>query len=154
NRLDEALASGTVDGVVADALELGTLSAARDLVVLRTLSDDRKAYYLRADSAPLAGDLDGWLAESEGDGLLPALRARFLGDGAPPPPPAAVARVVDLVGRRLMLMPAVAAAKRAAGLPIVDAERERAVETRAVARAAAANLEPEPYRALVRAQIA
>ena len=52
-----------------------------------------------------------------------------------------------------MLMPAVAAAKRAAGLPIVDEAREAEVESRAVARAAAAGLAPEPFRALVHAQI-
>jgi chorismate mutase len=64
-----------------------------------------------------------------------------------------VAVVTDLVARRLMLMPAVAAAKRASGLAVVDPGREAEVESRAVARAAAAGLAPEPYRALVRAQI-
>ncbi len=152
NRLRDALAGGGVDGVVTDALELRTL-AGSDLVAIRTLSDDRKAYFLRPDEGPLADDLDAWLAARERDGRLADLRARWLGDGSPSPQPPAVARVVDLVGRRLMLMPAVAAAKRVAGLPIVDAGRERVVETAAVTRATAAGLDPEPYRALVRAQI-
>jgi cyclohexadienyl dehydratase len=153
NRLAALLASGAVDAVVTDALELRRLGAP-DLIVVRTLSDDRKAYFLRADSGVLAADLDAWLAARERDGWLPALRARVLGDGTPLPPPAAVARVVDLVARRLMVMPAVARAKRLAGLPIVDPGREAEVEARAVARAAEAGLAPEPYRGLVRAQIA
>jgi chorismate mutase len=53
-----------------------------------------------------------------------------------------------------MLMPAVAAAKQAAGLPILDPVREARVEARAAARAVAAGLAPEPAAAFVRAQIA
>jgi uncharacterized protein (DUF427 family)/chorismate mutase len=153
NRLDELLASGAVDGVVTDALELRTLSA-RDLEVVRTLADDRKAYFLRASAGPLADDLDAWLAARERDGWLGALRRRILGNSTPSPPPPSVARVIDLLARRLMLMPWVAGAKRVAGLPLVDPEREAVVEARAVGRAARAGLAPEPYRTLVRAQIA
>src|SRR5262249_21743895 len=155
-RLRAVLDSGTVDGIVTDTLELRALApdpAAAGLVVIATLSDDRKAYFLPADAGPLASDPDAWLAAGEHDGWLPALRARWLGDGTPEPRPAAVAVVTDLVARRLMLMPAVAAAKRAGGLAVVDPAREAEVESRAVARAAAAGLAPEPYRALVRAQI-
>ena len=153
NALRGLLDAGAVDGLVTDEHELGGLGRG-DLVVLRTLSDDRKAYLLRPDAAALADELDRWLAAREADGWLPALRARLLGDGAPSPPPVALARVLDLVGRRLMLMPHVAAAKRAAGLPIVDAAREAEVEARAVAGATAAGLAPEPFRAFVLAQIA
>jgi cyclohexadienyl dehydratase len=150
------LDAGTVDGIVTDTLELHAIApdaAGAGLVVVTRLSDDRKAYFLPADSASLAGDLDAWLVTREADGWLPALRARLLGDGTPEPPPAAVARVTDLLARRLMVMPAVAAAKRASGLGVVDAGREAEVEGRAVARATAAGLAAEPYRALVRAQI-
>jgi cyclohexadienyl dehydratase len=155
-RLRPILDSGTVDGIVTDALELRAIApdpAAAGLVVIATLSDDRKAYFLPAAAGPLATDLDAWLAAREHDGWLPALRARWLGDGTPEPRPSAVAVVTDLVARRLMLMPAVAAAKRAGGLATVDPAREAEVESRAVARAAAAGLSPEPYRAFVRAQI-
>jgi cyclohexadienyl dehydratase len=154
NRLAEALAAGVADGVVTDSLELPAL-AIPDLAVVRTLSDDRKAYFLRADAGALAADLDAWLALRERDGWLPALRRHVLGPGSDPSPqPAAVARLTDLIGRRLMLMPAVASAKRAAGLPVLDARREAEVEASAVARAEDAGIEPEPYRALARAQIA
>ncbi len=145
NRLPALLASGGVDGLVTDALELGTLGST-DLVVVRPLSDDRKAYFLPVEARALAEELDGWIAMREADGTLPGLRARLLGDGAPSPPPASLARVVDLVARRLMLMPAVAASKRAAGLPIADTARETDVERRAVERAHAAGLAAEPFR--------
>jgi cyclohexadienyl dehydratase len=155
-RLRSLLDSNEVEGIVTDTLELRALAPDLDaagLAVVATLSDDRKAYFLPADAAPLAGDLDAWITSRERDGWLPALRMRLLGDGTPEPRPAAVARVTDLLARRLMLMPAVAAAKRASGLAVVDPAREAEVESRAVARAASAGLSPEPYRALVRAQI-
>jgi cyclohexadienyl dehydratase len=155
-RLRSVLDSNAVEGIVTDTLELRAIVpdlAAAGLAVIATLSDDRKAYFLPADAAPLAGDLDAWIASRERDGWLPALRLRLLGDGTPEPRPAAVARVTDLLARRLMLMPAVAAAKRASGLAVVDPAREAEVESRTVARAASAGLSPDPYRALVRAQI-
>src|SRR5262249_26742281 len=91
-RLRGILDSGTVDGIVTDALELRAIvpdPAAAGLVVIATLSDDRKAYFLPADAGPLATDLDAWLAAREHAGSLPALRARWLGDGTPEPRPSA-----------------------------------------------------------------
>src|SRR5262245_63093188 len=64
--------------IVTDALELRAIApdpAAAGLVVIATLSDDRKAYFLPAAAGPLATDLDAWLAAREHDGWLPALRA-------------------------------------------------------------------------------
>jgi len=143
---------GEADGAVTDRLELGSTGGA-ELAVVRVLSSDQKAYWTTPANAALAADLDAWLAAREADGTLAALRARWLG---PPPPDALaapVARVVDLVGRRLMLMPLVAEVKRADGLPIDDPERERAVEARAATAARTLCLAPAPYAAFVRAQI-
>ena len=64
------------------------------------------------------------------------------------------ARVVDLAARRLLVMPAVAAAKRAAHLPLVDPAREAIVITRAAERAARAGLDATAARRLAEAQIA
>ncbi len=153
NRLRSLLDAGAVDAVVTDGFELRALGR-DDLTVLRTLSNDRKAYFLPAAGGILEADLDAWLAARERDGWLPAARGRLLGAHGPAPAPATVMRVTDLIARRLMLMPAVAAAKHAAGIGMVDAARETEVEARAVARAANAGLAPEPYRRLVRAQIA
>src|SRR5262249_10728661 len=154
-RLRGMLDSGTVDGIVTDALELRAIApdprgpgatapapAAAGLVVIATLSDDRKAYFLPAAAGPLATDLDAWLAAREHDGWLPALRARWLGDGTPEPRPSAVAVVTDLVARRLMLMPAVATAKRAGGLATGGPARQAEGEARAGAGAAAAGVWP------------
>jgi len=144
--------AGEVDGAVTDRLELRS-TGGDELAVVRVLSSDQKAYWTPPANAALATDLDAWLAAREADGTLAALRARWL--GAPPADalPAPVARVVDLVGRRLLLMPLVAEVKQADGKPIDDPERERAVEARAAATAATLCLAPAPYAAFVRAQI-
>src|SRR5581483_3630618 len=123
--------------------------------VAAVLSRDRKAYWVDPRDAELARDLDAWLAEREADGLLPAVRARYglepAAGGADALLSPAPARVADLVGRRLLLMPLVAEAKRARGAQVEDLGREAVVERRA---ADAAGLAPEPYRELARAQIA
>jgi cyclohexadienyl dehydratase len=151
-RLLLLVAEGAADGAVTDRLELAS-TGGDELAVVAVLSSDRKAYWTTPANAALARDLDAWLAEREADGTLPALRARHLGDaqqsGLPPP----VGRLIDLLGRRLMLMPLVAEAKRAAGLPIDDPARERAVEARAASTAATLCLEPRAYVALVRAEV-
>jgi cyclohexadienyl dehydratase len=129
-------------------------------VIAARLGRDRKAYWLAPANAALAADLDAWLLAREQDGLLPELRVRHLGSPSLSAPPVesalapAVDGLVDLVARRLMLMPSVAAAKRAAGLPIEDRAREAAVEEAAAGRAAADGLAAPEYRALIRAEIA
>jgi cyclohexadienyl dehydratase len=137
------LDDGRADAVVADALEAAPRLAVGGLVVARTLSHDRKAYWMRGDDESLERDLDAWLLERERDGTLPALRARFLGPDAGPRLAPATSWVVDLLGRRLLLMPAIGLAKRASGLPIEDKPREQQVIDRA----------PEAVRALARAEI-
>jgi len=69
--------------------------------------------------------------------------ARFLEDDA------AIGRVMDLVGQRLELMPAVAAAKWRSGAPIADPPRERAVASRAGREALRIGLAAEPVAGLV-----
>jgi hypothetical protein len=124
-------------------VEARPLLADGEFAVLRTLADDRKAPWMRADDESLERDLDGWLLERERDGTLPALRAQWLGPDTGPSVSPAASWVVDLLGRRLLLMPAVGFSKRAAGLPIEDPEREAKVIERA----------PEPVRPLARAEI-
>ncbi|MEO6026815.1 MAG: chorismate mutase, partial [Candidatus Binatia bacterium] len=60
----------------------------------------------------------------------------------------------DLAARRLLVMPAVAAAKRTANLPLVDPAREATVIARAAERAASAGLDAAAARRLAEAQIA
>jgi cyclohexadienyl dehydratase len=158
--LPALLASGGVDAIVTDSLELASLAGdrrdgePRDLTIVARLGSDRKAYWVAPGEEPLAADLDGWLRAREEDGSLAALRARHLGTAAGGALAPGADRVVDLVARRLRLMPLVAVAKRRAGLPLEDRAREAAVEARAGSAASAAGLEADAYRAVVRAEIA
>lgn len=140
---------GEVDAVVTDTLELASFGPG--FAVIDVLQPDRKAYWVR--DPMLADDLDEWLARREQDGTLPALRVRLLGDSAGPVLPRTESRIVDLVARRLMLMPFVAEAKRVRNLPVDAPAREAEIEARMLGSARAAGLCTEPYRSLVRAQI-
>jgi cyclohexadienyl dehydratase len=142
-----------VDAVVTDTLEAATFQDP-SFVAAMTLARDRKAYWAAPGREQLAEDLDAWLAASEQDGTLGRLRTTHLPAGGQAGLPAPVGRVVDVAARRLSLMPLVAAAKRAAELPVVDAGRERAVIDRNAERAAAAGLDPGVMRALVLTEIA
>lgn len=152
-RLPELLRSREVDAIVTDSVEAATFDPGAFTVVAR-LTHDRKAYWVAPGRAALAEDLDGWLLDRERDGTLPRLRAVALRVQDGPSLTPEVERVVDLAARRLLLMPLVAAAKRAAGLPIVDATREGAVVERMAERAAAAGLDADAARRLARAEIA
>src|SRR5206468_12700558 len=127
-------AGHNVDAIVTDSLEAATFDASA-FTIARRLTRDRKAYWVAPGEDALADDLDAWLLARERDGTLPRLRAERLHVDEAPALPIELARVADLVGRRLLLMPEVGAAKRAAGLPLVDPTRESAVVTGAVTRA-------------------
>ena len=108
---------------------------------------DHKAYLLPAGSDALAARLDEWLAAREADGWLDEQRTHWLGAGASMDADASAREsVAAFVGLRLELMPAVAAAKRAAGLPIED----RAQEERVIARARAVSARPDHTEAVYR----
>ncbi|MEW6269877.1 MAG: transporter substrate-binding domain-containing protein [Thermodesulfobacteriota bacterium] len=158
-RLAAVLASGEVDGVVTDTLELRSFATPGEPQprVLRVLSDDRKAYWAAPSATALAEDLDAWLAAREADGSLARLRASYgvvaADPSASPVLDGPTARLVDLLARRLLLMPEVADAKRVAGLPVDAPARERVVYEREREAAACAGLAPEPYVDLVREEI-
>jgi polar amino acid transport system substrate-binding protein len=161
--LPALLARGEVDAIVTDTLELAAFEArcaprpdgeTACFRVAARLARDRKAYWLPLSQSALAADLDAWLLERERSGWLPALRARLLGDAQASPLPAPAAALVEHVRRRLSLMPAVAAAKHAAGLPIEDRAREDGVARDAAARATAVGLDTGSFLALVRDEIA
>jgi cyclohexadienyl dehydratase len=142
-----------VDAVVTDTLEATTYDPGAFTIAAR-LARDRKAYWVAPGAPALADDLDAWLLARERDGTLSRLRAAHLPGARPDALPPEIARVVDLAARRLLLMPLVGAAKRAAGMPLVDPAREAEVVARAAERARAAGLDTEAARALARAQIA
>jgi len=160
-RLPSLLMLGEVDAIVTDTLEAapfqrpneGSLAQAH-FEVAQVLSHDRKAYWVTPKARALAEDLNAWLAQREADGSLDRLRGRYFGEGPARRLDQASARVMDLIGRRLMLMPAVAWAKQASGRAIEDSAREEVVEKSAAKAARDAHLDEAAYLKLVRAQFA
>lgn len=123
------LLEGRADAAVTDTAEVRAWMRP-SLRVLGPVGIDYKAYLLAADDAALAERLDGWLVARERDGWLDAERVRWLGPSTHMDPDTATRQAVAaLVRLRLELMPAVAAAKAAAGLPLEDPEQEGRVLT-------------------------
>jgi len=144
------------DAVLTDDVEADVLAAALpDTIRLGPLTRDRKAYLARD---PLrAAELDAWLRAREEDGTLAELRARWFGATRQNRRSAFdsdLAALVSLIDLRLALMPAVAAAKETAGLPVADPAQEDRVIARVRTRARARDLSPESVEALFRAQLA
>jgi cyclohexadienyl dehydratase len=150
----DALMSENVHAVVTDNVEAEVWKTALPgLLQLGPLTRDRKAFFVRADQPELAASLDLWLMARETDGSLAALRREYFGENAGPPAAAPLLALLAAVDERLSLMPMIAFAKRAEGLPLVVPRREQAVldasvaSTRTAAEAAGMPLPPE---ALVR----
>jgi cyclohexadienyl dehydratase len=147
--LPDLLARGVVDAIVTDRFERVHWNR-RGWPEHCEPAADRKVYWVTPDRAgDLGPRLDAWLARNEP--ALDALRARWLGGSAPR---TEIDHLIDLLARRLALMPAVARAKRDAGQPLVDAAREAAVVEAARARAPKAGLDADSLEALFRLQIA
>jgi len=141
--------------VVTDSVEAPTWEAAVDGVRrFGPFTRDRKAYLVGAERADLARDLDTWLLEREADGGLAKLRTRHFGRHAGPPTATPLASLVAAMDERLVLMPSVAAAKRANARPIAAPARERkvlAATVAAVHAVADALGRPAPREAAIRA---
>jgi cyclohexadienyl dehydratase len=137
------LERGEVDAIVTDSFELTHFARAGASATCDP-PRDRKVYWVSpAHAAALGPRIDRWLAEHGPE--LRAMRQRFLGTASDWTD---LQHLVDLLARRLALMPAVAAYKRAHGLPLEDAAREAAVLQRTEADAAALGLDPASVRAL------
>jgi cyclohexadienyl dehydratase len=144
------LERGEVDAIVTDSFELPHFTRAGSPTAHCEPPRDRKVYWVSpAHAAALAPRIDDWLAVNEPQ--LAALRATWFGKASQW---TAVDHLIDLLARRLALMPAVAAYKRAHGLPIEDPAREAIVLQQAVDDAAARGLDPDSVRALFAEQIA
>lgn len=153
DRVRGAIREGKADGAITDTLEAPTwLDGAPELVALEPFTRDRKAYLVRPERVGLAEDVSAWLLEKEADGTLARLRRELLGAQggiAPAEPWEALLAAMD---ERLDLMPLVAEAKRAEGLPIRDSEREARVvqeALEAVREAARHQGRPTPDEAAV-----
>jgi cyclohexadienyl dehydratase len=135
-----ALASGAAPAVITDTLEAPHWrAAAPGAVPIGPLTRDLKAYWLPADRADLAAELDAWLLAREADGTLARLRLRWLGTEAAGRRSALpTLALTAALAERLGLMPAVAEAKRVTGAPVLDAAREAELLAAAVAAVQAA----------------
>jgi cyclohexadienyl dehydratase len=110
---------------------------------------DRKVYWIApARAIDLGARVDAWLADNEA--RIDALREQHFGARAPWTP---TDHLIDLLARRLSLMPAVAAYKHAHGLPIEDRAREAVVLEQTLAAAAERGLDAASVEALFREQI-
>jgi cyclohexadienyl dehydratase len=146
--LPARLAAGEVDAIVTDSFELPAFLRPGDPHRCEP-PRDRKVYWIApARAAELGPRIDRFLLEEET--WLDSQRIRWLGGSAPR---GASDHVVDLIARRLALMPGLGAWKRAAGVPIADAAREASVLARAEQQARAHGLDPERVRALFALQI-
>jgi cyclohexadienyl dehydratase len=123
----QRLLEGRADAVLTDTAEArGWLRPG--LHALPPFQFAHKAYLLPAADDALALRVDEWMVAREADGWLADERARWIGTAATPNPDGATREAVAaFIGLRLALMPRVAAAKRAAGLPLVDAAQEERV---------------------------
>jgi len=146
--LPELLARGDVDAIVTDRFELASFR--RDGFEEHCEPPtERKVYWVApARARDLGPRLDDWIARNEP--AIAELRARWLGGALPR---SEADHLLDLVARRLALMPAVAGAKAARGLPLVDPKREAEVLAAVRARARAAQLDPDSVEAFFVLQI-
>ena len=149
------LAAGEVEAVVTDSFELPSFRRQleqRGGVATTERCErpsDRKVYWVvPSRSGDLGPELDRWLARNED--RIRAVREHWLGAADPRD---AATHVGDLLARRLSLMPAVGAWKRARGLPLEDAERETRVLAAADRQARDAGLAPAAARQLFEMQI-
>jgi cyclohexadienyl dehydratase len=146
--LPALLAAGRVDAIVTDSFEIASFrrpGVAESCAPAR----DRKVYWVAPGAPPgLGAAIDRWLAEHEPS--IDALRARWFGS---PAPRDGLDHLADLLARRMALMPAVAAWKRARGAPLEDPAREAEVLERAALRARDRGLDPDGVRELFRVQI-
>jgi cyclohexadienyl dehydratase len=135
----EALVAGEVDAAVTDTLEApGWLAGTSGIEAFGPYTRDFKAYWFPAGAAARVRDLDAWLLAREADGTLGALRARTLPDGARVATATPLVALGAALEERLALMPLVAEAKRASGVPVRVPEQEREVLRRARAETLAA----------------
>jgi cyclohexadienyl dehydratase len=133
--LPQTLRDGSADVVLTDSAEVRAWLK-DDLRTVGPFTHDHKALLLPAAAQDLAARVDTWLVAREADGWLARQRSRWLGDDAAMDAARAGREAVaGLIAVRLALMPAVAAAKRQAGLPIEDRTQERLVLMRVAGKA-------------------
>jgi cyclohexadienyl dehydratase len=146
--LPELLARGEVDAIVTDRFEKRHFKQTEWSERCEAPVDRKVFWVAPARVGDLGPRFDAWLARNEAQ--VDAARVRWLGASARRTD---TDHLLDLIARRLALMPAVARAKAARGLPIEDPEREAKVVAGVRARARAAGLDAATVESLFRLQI-
>lgn len=142
------LAAGEVDAIVTDSFELPHFQAPGVSAECER-ARYRKVYWIAPKQAQRLGPrLDDWLARREPE--LDRLRAEHFGG---PSARTEADHLLDLMARRLALMPLVGTWKRANAVPISDPARERLVLDRVADSAREAGLDPGAVQELFRVQI-
>jgi cyclohexadienyl dehydratase len=145
--LASRVTSGAADAAVSDSAEAHAVRSA-GLATVGPFTRDRKALFFPASAGALAASCDDWLRAREQDGFLPALRRRWLGPAGSGSFADDREAVLADLQTRAELMPLVAAAKRAANLPTLDAAQEARVLARVSKLGGDAGLEPGRVAAL------
>jgi cyclohexadienyl dehydratase len=147
------LSSRQVDAVVSDAIEAHGWPGDRPTVI-GPFTHDAKAYLAALHAADVRAALDDWLVAREADGWLAAQRAHWFGrDRAMSAQKAAFEALGAAVGLRLQLMPLVATAKHASGLPTYDPAQEERVILLVRENAGRLGIHPDDAAAFFRAQM-
>jgi cyclohexadienyl dehydratase len=149
--LPELLARGEVDAIVTDRFEIAYFRGKREAAWPEACEPpvDRKVFWVApARARDLGPRLDAWLARNETQ--VDVARVRWLGASARR---SDADHLLDLLARRLALMPAVARAKAERALAIEDPEREARILAAVRARARAAGLDVATALSLFRLQI-
>jgi cyclohexadienyl dehydratase len=140
--LPQTLTSGRADAFVTDSFEAPHFARAEDSVHCEHATY-RKVVWLA--SPRLLADVDAWIERNEPG--LRELRAQYFGA---PLPRDGLDHLLDLIARRLALMPAVAAWKVAHDAPIEDLEQERRVLTATREQARRHGIDPDSAETLFR----
>jgi len=142
------LANGSVEAIVTDSFEAPHFARPGQAVHCEPRVD-RKVYWVAPDRArDLYPRIERWLVDHEAE--IDALRREWFGQSAPRDE---IDHLVDLLARRLAVMPHVAAAKQASGTGVPDPAREQVVLDAAASRAGARGLDPDSVRSVFAVQI-
>jgi len=145
--LPARLAAGEVDAIVTDSFELASFLRPGDPHRCEP-PRDRKVYWIGPQRPELRAAIDAFLVEEEP--WIQRERARWFGA---PSGWTALDHVIDLIARRLALMPGLGTWKRAHGMAVSDPAREARVLEAVEAAARARGLDPLAVRALFELQI-
>ena len=146
--LPARLANGDVEAIVTDSFELGAFARAGEPTHCEPARDRKVWWVAPARAAELGPALDPLVRQREPE--LAKLREKWFGSAQRQDE---ADRLVDLIARRLALMPLVGAWKREHARPVEDTDQEARVLEAVRQRAIDLGLDPAALRALFALEI-